>query len=658
MNFMTDKRTPWFLFLALLLTVQTASADEMPPWMQQAASVKTSTYGKEVHAVRLLHEQRIVVGEDGKATTTTLRVVRILDREGRFEARGGTTFPTDTGKVKEIRGWLMRPSGEVKKLGKENVMEISLSNDVYNEYMTRTISASGEADPGSIFGCEIITEEKSVFTQFDWNFQDDLPTIVSRFSLLLPQGWRAESVTFNRQKVEPSVSGSAYTWELRDLPPVELEPGGPEVTNLVPRLAVSYFPATGARVSAANSFSTWAEVSRWLSGISDGQADLNDALAVKARELAASARTDLEKIQAIGRYAQKVQYISIQTGIGRGGGYRPHAATEVFAKNYGDCKDKANLMRALLKALKMEAYLVSIYSGDPTYVREEWPSPQQFNHCIIAVRVSDETQSPAIIKHPMLGRLLIFDPTDDDTPVGDLPDHEQGSLALIVAGEQGALLRMPITPPESNRMERKAEVILTAEGAISAKISERSIGQAAVQERTLFRKLQRPDYLKRIEGWITRGATGAKVSKVEPGDHPAEGRFALDVEFSVPSYAKSMRGQLLIFKPAIVDRRERLYFSSEKRKHPLTLDSEMYTETIRIKIPDGFEVDELPEATKMDTPFGRYGATYEVSDGHLIFSRSFVVQSTTVPAENYRSVLEFYGRIRAAETAPVVLAKK
>src|SRR5919202_1263755 len=114
---------------------------------------------------------------------------------------------------------------------------------------------------------------------------------------------------------------------------------------------------------------------------------------------------------------QKVQYIAIQTGLGQGGGYRPHASTEVFAKSYGDCEDKANLMRAMLKADGIQSYLVAIYAGDPSYVREEWASPGQFNHCIIAVRVSDETQAPTIVQHPKLGRLLIFDATDDDTPV-------------------------------------------------------------------------------------------------------------------------------------------------------------------------------------------------------------------------------------------------
>src|SRR6185436_6707243 len=127
------------------------------------------------------------------------------------------------------------------------------------------------------------------------------------------------------------------------------------------------------------------------------------------------------------------------------------------AKSYGDCKDKANLMRAMLKIVGIASFPVSIYSGDPDYVRPEWPSPQQFNHCIIAVKVGDETRSPTVIQDARLGRLLIFDPTAEETPVGDLPSYLQGSLALIDAREIDALTKMPTTPPESNLLDRRIE---------------------------------------------------------------------------------------------------------------------------------------------------------------------------------------------------------
>jgi hypothetical protein len=585
--------------------------------------------------------------------------VRILTREGRSLVTASKVYMTDTGKVREMRAWLIRPSGEIKKYGKDQTIDAAISdNDVYNEVRRKVIFARDDAEPGTIFGYEVTSEDRSVFTQFEWGFQRRMPSLLSRFTLNLPKDWRAEGVTFNHTKVEPTVSGSSYTWELRDMPPIEPEAMSPPVTSLAPWLAVSYFPSVSGKPGNGKAFSNWAEVSRWLAELSDPMATLDDHLAGKAKQLTASAKTEYERIQTIGRYVQGVNYVSIQTGVGRGGGYRPHAAIDVFAKSYGDCKDKANLMRAMLKAVGLPAYLVSIYSGDPTHVREEWPSPQQFNHCIIAIKVSDDTQAPTIIRHPTLGRLLVFDPTDDNTPVGDLPDHEQGSFALIIASEAGALLKMPVTPPETNRLEREADVTLAADGSITATLREKSTGQSAVGERSLFKGLSKPDYHKRIESWIATGATGATISKVEPADNLMDGRFALQVDFTAPRYGQVMQERLLVFKPAIVSRRDSLFLTEPTRKHPVVLDAYADTETVNVKLPAGFEVDELPDPVKLDTPFGTYATSYEVKDGQLHFTRTLMVRAATVPVSDYAKVRAFFEKIRAAETAPVVLAKK
>src|SRR5262249_36391272 len=330
-----------------------------------------------------------------------------------------------------------------------------------------------------VFGFESVTETKSVSTQDVWPFQESLPVVTSRYVLTLPGGWRAESVTFNHSRVDPSLTATTYTWELRDLPLIEEEPGSPATTYLAPRIAVSYFPPSGRSIMG-KTFTKWGDVSQWLSELCDPQAIPNDAISAKAQSLVAGLQTEIERIRAIGRYVQNVHYISIQTGLGRGGGYKPHSAVDVFAKSYGDCKDKANLMRAMLKSIGIVAYPVSICSGDPLYVREEWPSPHQFNHCIIAIKVKDETESATVIKHPALGRLLIFDPTDPDTPVGDLPDHEQGSYALIVARDAGSLIRMPVTPPEANRLRREVEAALAPDGGLTVSLKQRADGQAAV----------------------------------------------------------------------------------------------------------------------------------------------------------------------------------
>jgi transglutaminase-like putative cysteine protease len=646
--------------LGILISAGTAFAgDDVPAWLQQAATVTVPAYDKTVPAVVLVNEQRLSVSEDGRVVTTRMYAVRILNREGRDEAVAREIYQTDTGKVRELQGWLLRPTGPAKHYGKDQVVDIALAtDDVYNEYRARAIFAETDADAGCVFGYQVVSEDRSIFSQTEWEFQDSLPALISRITLALPGGWRSTSVTFNHDNVAPTEAGTTYTWELRNLPPIPREPLSPAVTNLAPRLAISYFPAANSSNTSVRTFGDWAQVSQWMSELEDPQVTTNADLEAKARDLTANCKTELERIQAIGRYVQGIKYISIQTGLGRGGGYRPHAATEVFAKSYGDCKDKANLMRAMLRVVGITSFPVSIYSGDPDYVRAEWPSPQQFNHCIIAVKVGDDTKSATVIQHPKLGRLLIFDPTAEETPVGDLPSYLQGSLALIDAKESDSLLKMPMTPPEANSLERQIEATIDEKGQLKATIRERANGQWGAQYRGEMRGQSRPAYIKRIEGWVTAGATAAQVSKVEPHDDAAAGRFDLDIDFVAPQYGQLMHDRLLIFKPAMVSRREALPFSETTRKHPVVLSSHAFSETVRVKLPAGFDVDEMPDPLKLETQFGSYVTRYEVKDGELVFSRTLIQRAVTVAADQYGSVRSFFEKIRAAEQSPVVLTRK
>ena len=646
-------------FVLTVCVTPLLAADEAPAWLQQAALIKVPTYEKEVPAVVLQNEQAVTVSEDGHITTVTTYAVRILAREGRAFAEAEEVYLTNSGKVRELHAWLIRPNGTVRKYDKDDVVDrISDPNDIYDEYRVKLIDGTRDADAGAVFGYQSISEERPLFSQDIWGFQNRLPTLVSRYSLALPNGWRANSVTFNHIKLEPSVNGSTYTWELHDLAPIRPEPASPKVSNLAAWLAINYFVPDSGSSANSRTFETWVQVSRWATGLHDPQAVPDASVAAKAQELTVNSKTELDRIRAIAQFVQRLRYISIDIGIGRGNGYRPHAASQVLAKAYGDCKDKANLMRALLKAINITAYPIAIYSGDATHVREEWASPSQFNHCIIAVRVSDETQSATIIQHPTLGRLLIFDATDEHTSVGDLPDDEQGSLALIVAGDLGTLSRMPVMPPESSQLDRQAEVVLSEAGDITATVRERSTGQTAVNERRLFRELSAPVYRQMIEEWLARGTTTAKVSRVQPVDDNVEGRFGLDVDFSATSYGQLMQGRLLVFKPAIVSRREALFLTEGTRSQPIVLESHAFTETVRVKLPAGFEVDELPDVVKLETTFGSYKTSYEVKNGELVFSRTLAQRAATIPADQYRAVRSFFEKIRAAEQAPVVLVKK
>src|SRR6266850_69597 len=227
------------LFVLIGCSSPSLAGDELPAWLRDAAARKPETYDKKVPAVVLLDESTMTVGEDGRTTTMSTHVVRILNREGRHEAIAHEVYATDTGKVKEIKAWLIRPSGTVKKYGKDETLDsIADENDVYDETRLKFISASNEAEPGSVFGYQTITESRPFFNQSVWYFQENLPVLTFRLTVVVPGSWRASAVTFNHDEVKPTVNGNSYTWEVQDLPFIEDEPGMPGTTSVQPRLAV------------------------------------------------------------------------------------------------------------------------------------------------------------------------------------------------------------------------------------------------------------------------------------------------------------------------------------------------------------------------------------------------------------------------------------
>lgn len=645
-------------FFSLLLISNVLADGSAPNWLRQAAAVQPPAYDKDVTGVVLLHSEDVTFSSDGRLITTENHAVKILTREGRGHAVALASYLMDFSKVSDINAWVIRPDGTVKEFDKKSVLDvISDQDDVYNEGRIKVIDASSDVDANSIFGYTTVTEDKPLFYQSRYFFQERLPVLLSRYTLNLPSGWKASSITFNHAEVKPQVSGTRYVWELQNLAAVKSEPLSPSVVNIVPRIAVNY-AAENSAPDSIRSFADWTAVSRFDSNLNDSQVIVDDAVAAKARELTGGAKSEFEKIRAVGTFVQNLQYISIDIGVGYGNALKPRPSNVVLNRGYGDCKDKATLMRAMLRALKIESYPIAIYSGDPNFVREEWASPTQFNHAILAVKVGDETNAPTIINYPKLGRLLIFDATDQFTPVGDLPDYLQGSLALVEAGDNGGLVRMPITPPETNLLERNVEVVMAADGGIKGVIKEIANGQESKMFRAQRRMLSVGEYNKMIEAWLTRGATGAQLIKITQNDKQATASFDLDVEFSAPRYAQLMQDRLLVFKPAIVGRRGGIFLTEPKRDQPVMLDSSSMKETTTFNLPSNFTVDEMPDAVSLETPFGKYTANYEFKDNKLVFTRSLSTTRTTVPVDKYNSVKEFYSKIMAAEQSPVVLLKK
>src|SRR5215471_18020067 len=123
--------TRLLLFVAVMLaaSVTTLAGDDVPAWLQQAATTSVPTYEKTVSAVVLLNDQKITVTDDGHVTTTRMYAVRILNREGRSEAVAREIYHTDTGKVRELQAWLIRATGPPRHYGKDQTIDLALATD-------------------------------------------------------------------------------------------------------------------------------------------------------------------------------------------------------------------------------------------------------------------------------------------------------------------------------------------------------------------------------------------------------------------------------------------------------------------------------------------------------------------------------------------------
>jgi hypothetical protein len=643
--------------LAMAAVGYASQTKDVPSWVQEASSRALPQFPAKAPAAVLLDEKRVNVDASGLITTTTRRAVKVLTHEGQKEAVATEYYSNRGPKIKQLRAWLIAPSGFIKSYEKNDVMDVGAFSEMelYNDIRIRLIKPENP-EIGSVFAYESEVEQTALFAQDQYLFQTDLPSARSRYVVTLPAGWTASGVTINHEPIQPIVDGSAYTWELRDLPFREREDHAPSMLGLAPRLAVDFRPPSAAQLSNAACFRSWTDVSQWHSQLSAGQDAITPEIEAKARELTAHAPTEYAKIQAISEYVQKIKYVAILMDLAHGAGYKPHAAGAVFHHQYGDCKDKANLMRSMLKAVGIQSYLVAIYAEDRTFVHDEWPSPKQFNHMIVAVRVSDATEAPTIIG-TKAGRLLLFDPTDVATPLGDLPWFEQGSFALLCAGDQGALLKMPSIKPDASSVEVTVEGTLTPAGDLSASYSSKRTGQLAAAMRG-ERLYSTPDEFRvQIERALSRTIKSASISNLDVQDAFEQNAFHLKLDFASQRYAQLMQQRLLVFSPSVLEPPGPNLSHSSKRTAPIMLRGGVYRKHVRIKLPPGFTVDEMPDAAKMDEDFARFSVTFRQEAGDLIVEEELTTEPVTLPAEDYRRVKKFFDRFDGADQQQAVLMK-
>jgi len=304
-----------------------------------------------------------------------------------------------------------------------------------------------------------------------------------------------ETVAGGRRRVE---------LEARDLEPLEdPEPG---------------LPAEEAR-TAYIAFSTghsWQDLARRYSQIVD-QAVRGSDLSAFLRSAGGPADSQLETIERLlARIGDEVRYTGVELGEG---GLIPRKPAETLQRRFGDCKDKAVLLTALLRASDIPAYVVLLNAGeDEADVEPGLPGFGLFNHAIVVV-----PGSPAIW----------IDPTDPYARAGELPSSDQGRQALIASPTATGLVRTPEATSAENRQVETREFFLADLGPARVVATTEYRGAVERDLRALYATQEGPALRQALKSYATSIYLAGDVVAVEhskPSDLSAPLRLRLEMK--------------------------------------------------------------------------------------------------------------------------------
>ena len=657
--------------LALLLAASAAAtilwvsprvlADNAPDWLRAAAQDKLPEYPKDTVAVVLLDDEQTTIKDNGEIETRTRRAYKLLRPEARKNYDSAVArFANDT-KITYFKAWTITPDGHEFEVKEKDAAEVSLTSfELYSDERAKILRFP-EPNPGSVVGYELVQKQRPYLLDDEWEFQDTIPVRRSRFSIQLPPGWEYTTFFENHADIKPQENGSNQSvWEVTDSPAIEVEPDMPAWNSVAGEMLVKYFPRDPAM--RAKTSGSWREIGNWYNTLTASSRNATPQIQQKVAELTAGMTDPLAKMKALADYTQqKIRYAAIEIGIG---GHQPHPAGQVFAHQYGDCKDKATLLGSMLHEIGIESYYVLINTERGT-TAPGFPSVR-FNHAIIAIRLPDsipDTTLYAVVKHPKLGRILFFDPTDEYVPLGYLPWEEQDNYGLMVTPDGGELMSLPLLPPSTNRLLRTAQFNLSPGGDLSGEIQEVRWGGPAESSRAQYLEIPPAQRAKVLEEFVGNflnsfSVTNASLENLEKFDET----LTIDYKFTAQGYAKSA-GSLLIVRPRVVGSKESYLLSLLSAKKPRQYAIEFNEATRQddvfdINLPAGYVVDELPKPVEAECAYASYKSDVQVTGNTLHYKRTYVVKDVMVPTTKLNYVRDFFRQVAADERSSAVLRRE
>ena len=382
-------------------------------------------------------------------------------------------------------------------------------------------------------------------------------------------------------------------------------PGQPPETTLPGYIAYT----TGA---------SWATVAAAYADIVDRQIGKPDlASYVRDAKKGLDLKRDREAIigRLVARLGADVKYTGIEFGEAS---IVPRTPAEVFERRYGDCKDKALLLTALLRSAGIAAEVALLDSGFGPDVDPDVPGFGSFDHAIVYLPGS---------------RPLWIDATDRFSAVGELPLGDQGRLALVAARGTKALVRTPEAPSTVNLTREDRTISVAEDGKVWVVEVSDLTGSAAHAMRADYSRAEKKQIDERLASYVRSTYHGKTLGRWETSDFYDVSRpLRIDLETSDAGIGSISDDEVSVMLPLaeLFERLPDFLRNPEGAEHKRAgasaaraLDyvyGDAHAHELRYKIaaPHGFAPDPPPADETVTLGPARYTAAYRIErDGTL-----------------------------------------
>jgi hypothetical protein len=626
----------------------------VPQWGLDAYKTHTPDYAKDAAAVMLFDEYIETIDAQGRAVEREREAIRVLKPQGR-QSTCEVSYDVDE-KVNYFRVWTI--AADEKQYMAQDA-DFTEQGDTGIPIMLSTEKRRVAHPPATDVGATILCESEEVLPPFlqekVWRIQTGIPVVFQALEVDLPPG-RAHTQSWHSYKPVPpvEVSPNHWRWEVKDMPALILRdiPSRPPWGALAARMAVQWGDA-----AVEGTDNQWRAIGQWTTTLEADRPVPSPEIAAYVQTLIADAPDFYTKLSRITESIQKdIRYFIVERGIG---GLQANHAADIFRNRYGDCKDKTTLLISMLKVAGINAWYVPV---DDRRGIVDPQSPSLYgNHMITAIEIPPDVQDPrlmAIVKGNDGKRYLIFDPTNERTPVGNLPSYLQGGYGTLAAGAASQVIALPVLGPDANGTERKGSFTLAPDGTLTGLVDTTHSGPEGADFRLNLKYSDDKERRESLETEISHDVPGVVLDSfqfVQPPalDKPLEVHYKL----TAPQYAHQA-GPLLLVRPRVVGSHVKA-FDDKPRIVPIDLSATgHWRDTFDITLPAGYVVDETPDAVSVDFDFASYHSTVTAKDNRLHYERDYIVRQVELPADKAADFRKLENAILADEKGTAVLKRQ